>query len=91
MQYHIGERFMRDVIDNIGKASYHVTEVEKKQATEKLLTVQEICELLKVPKTYIYWLTHKRQIPFIKMMGHLRFRQSDIDAWLESKEVRIVS
>jgi hypothetical protein len=53
MQYHIGERFMRDVIDNIGKASYHVTEVEKKQATEKLLTVQEICELLKVPKTYI--------------------------------------
>jgi excisionase family DNA binding protein len=82
---------MKDDIEILGKTGYHVTEVERKPATEKLLTVQEICELLKVPKTYIYWLTHKRQIPFIKMMGHLRFRQSEIDAWLESKEVRIVS
>ena len=52
-----------------------------------LLTVQEICDLLKVPKTYIYSLTHQRKIPHIKMHGHLRFRQSDIDKWLRSQEV----
>ena len=55
---------------------------------DKLLTVQEICELLKVPKTYIYWLTHQKRIPYIKMQGHLRFRQSAIDEWLRSQEVR---
>jgi len=58
----------------------------------RLLTTQEVCELLKVSKTYIYWLTHQRRIPYIKMQGHLRFRQSDIDEWLKSQkvEVRIV-
>ncbi|MFC1717776.1 helix-turn-helix domain-containing protein [Candidatus Poribacteria bacterium] len=55
---------------------------------DRLLTIQEVCELLKVKKTYIYWLTHQRKIPYIKMQGHLRFRQSDIDEWLSSQEVR---
>jgi len=80
---------MREHIDNLGKESYHVTEVERKPATEKLLTVQEICELLKVPRTYIYWLTHQKKIPYIKMQGHLRFKRSAIDDWLQEQEVRI--
>ena len=55
---------------------------------DRLLTIQEICEFLQVKKTYIYWLTHQKKIPYIKMQGHLRFRQSDIDDWLISQEVR---
>ena len=58
--------------------------------SDELLTVQEICNLLKVPKTYIYSLTHQRKIPHIKMHGRLRFRQSDIDEWLRLQEVRHV-
>ncbi len=56
---------------------------------DELLTVQEVCELLKVSKSYIYWLKYERKIPFIKMQGHLRFRKSAIDEWLRSQEVRI--
>ena len=55
---------------------------------DELLTVQEVCELLKVSKSYIYWLKYERKIPFIKMQGHLRFRKSAIDEWLRSQEVR---
>ena len=55
---------------------------------ERLLTVQEICELLKVPKSYVYHLTHSKSIPHFKINGHLRFRQSHIEEWLESQEVR---
>ena len=55
---------------------------------DELLTVQELCELLKVSKSYIYWLKHQRKIPFIKMSGHLRFRRSAIDNWLRAQEVR---
>lgn len=55
---------------------------------ERLLTVQDICELLKVPKSYVYYLTHKNEIPHLKINGHLRFRQSHIEEWLESQEVR---
>lgn len=63
-----------------------------KSAVDRLLTTQEVCELLKVSKSYLYWLTHQKRIPYIKMQGHLRFRQSDIDEWLMSQkvEVRIV-
>ena len=57
---------------------------------EKLLTIQEVCELLNVPKSYVYYLTHKRDIPHFKIYGHLRFRQSHIEEWLESMEVRNV-
>ena len=55
---------------------------------DRLLTIKEVCELLKVSKTYIYWLTHRRKIPYIKMQGHLRFRRSAIDNWLREQEVR---
>jgi len=58
---------------------------------ERLLTVQDICELLKVPKSYVYWLTHSKKIPHLKINGHLRFRQSSIGEWLESQEVCNVS
>ena len=57
-------------------------------AIDQLLTVQEICDLRKVKKTYVYWLTRQRKIPHIKIQGILRFRKSAIDRWLESQEVR---
>lgn len=58
---------------------------------DKLLTVQEMCSLLKVPKTYIYSLTHSKKIPHMKLGGLLRFRKSAIDEWLRSREVRDVN
>lgn len=58
---------------------------------DRLLTIQEICELLQVTKAYIYWLTHRKKIPYIKMQGHLRFRESAIDEWLRSQEVHNAS
>ena len=56
--------------------------------TDKLLTVQEICELLKVKRSYVYWLTYQKKIPFIRMMGHLRFKKSAIEQWLDEQEIR---
>lgn len=56
--------------------------------SDRLMTTQEVCELLRVSKTYIYWLTHQRKIPHIKMQGHLRFRRPEIDEWLRAQEVR---
>ena len=93
------DNILDSVIDNVDENRYDTqvepgTEGENASADakaamrpDKLLTVQETCELLKVPKTYIYWLTHQKRIPYIKMQGHLRFRQSAIDDWLRSQEV----
>ena len=90
--------FIDSVIDNADEERYHTNAkpglegVNSAAVSNRLLTTQEVCELLKVSKTYIYWLTHQKKIPYIKMQGHLRFRQSDIDEWLRSQkvEVRIV-
>ena len=60
-------------------------------AIDRLLTVQEISEFLKVPKSYVYWLTHQKKIPHLKIQGHLRFRRSHIEEWLRSQEVHDVS
>ncbi len=57
---------------------------------ERLLTVQDISSLLGLKKSYVYYLTHQKKIPHMKINGHLRFRQSDIDEWLQSQEVHIV-
>lgn len=70
------------VIDNVDGSYYHFSE------GADLLTLQEVCELLKVSKAYIYSLTHQKKIPHIKMSGLLRFRRSDIDDWLAEQEVR---
>ncbi len=85
---------MKSDIDKLDEMYYHRhnrtgLEGESMSAEiDELLTVQEVCELLKVSKAYIYWLTHQRKIPYIKMHGHLRFRQSAIDGWLRAQEVR---
>lgn len=57
----------------------------------RLLTVKEVCELLNVKRSYVYWLTHRKVLPHIKMQGHLRFRKSAIDEWLEKQEIRNAS
>ena len=97
------DNILDSVIDNVDENRYDTqvepgTEGENASADakaamrpDKLLTVQETCELLKVTKTYIYWLTHQKRIPYIKMQGHLRFRQSAIDDWLRSQEVHNAS
>jgi excisionase family DNA binding protein len=69
-------------IDNMDRSDYYSSE------GANLLTLQEVCELLKVSKAYIYSLTHQKKIPHIKMLGRLRFRRSDIDEWLQEQEVR---
>jgi len=45
---------MKAAIDNLDVNGYDLTGLKGERAVQKLLTVREICELLKVPKTYIY-------------------------------------
>lgn len=51
---------------------------------EKLLTYEDIVKLLGVAKITLYGWVCRAKIPFLKINGLVRFRQSDIDAWIES-------
>lgn len=52
---------------------------------EKLLTIQQLSELIQVsPKTIYQW-THIGFVPFYKFPKGIRFREKDINDWLNKK------
>lgn len=55
-------------------------------ALDRLLTVQELAELLQVPDKTIYSWRYKGEGPRgVRVGRHLRYRPPDVAAWLETK------
>ena len=55
--------------------------------TEPLLTARQVAdELGFAPSTIVDW-AEARKIPAFRVGGRLRFRKSEVDAWLEEKRV----
>jgi len=54
---------------------------------DKLLTIDELAEVLSAKKSTIYQWVHLGLIPHIKVGRLLRFRERDIEKWLSSKQV----
>ena len=48
----------------------------------KLLTLDEVAELLRVSKTSVYRLVERRAVRFYRVSGLLRFDHADIEAFL---------
>ncbi len=54
---------------------------------EKLLTIDELAEVLSAKKSTIYQWVHLGLIPHMKVGRLLRFKEGDIEKWLSSKQV----
>ena len=52
-----------------------------------LLTVQELAQLLHIKAATLYAWAAQGKIPSLKLHGLLRFRQDEINQWLESCRV----
>jgi excisionase family DNA binding protein len=52
---------------------------------DKILTIPEVSEYLKVSKAKIYMLVAKNQIPYIRLDRNVRVRESDLLRWLEER------
>lgn len=51
-----------------------------------LLTPQELSEYLQVPVATLYQWRHRGEGPAASRIGrHLRYRRSDVDAWVTSR------
>jgi len=49
-----------------------------------ILTLNELCDYIKAKPRQVYELTHRREIPFIKVgQRRLRFSKTEIDQWLQ--------
>lgn len=53
----------------------------------KLFTVEEIAELFQTSTSTIYRWVHKREIPFVKLGGKLRFSQDAIQEYIKKNSV----
>ena len=54
---------------------------------EKLLKVNEVSELLGIPKGSVYNLVHEGRIPVVKLgNGRVRFKPSSLEKWINSME-----
>jgi len=53
---------------------------------EKLLTLQQVCDLLQVKPSLVYKWVHYDFVPYIKLGTKLRFKESTIANWLKRRE-----
>ena len=61
-----------------------------KNGAERLLTIEEVAELLRVPLSWVYDRTRQRagqRIPGFKLGKYWRFREADVLAWIERQRV----
>ncbi len=49
----------------------------------KLLTISELSTLLNIARKTVYNLVYRREIPFVKVGGSLRFDPDQIDKWIK--------
>lgn len=55
----------------------------------KLLIVEDIAELFQTSTSTIYRWVHKREIPFVKLGGKLRFSPDEIQEYIKQNSVSI--
>jgi len=53
----------------------------------QILTISDVANLLKIPKSSVYKLIHDGGLPAHKVGKHFRFFQDEIKAWLHRDEL----
>lgn len=56
-----------------------------------LITPAELADMLHVSVGHIYRLVARRQVPFVKLGGAVRFRRESIERWISGQEIVTVS
>ena len=57
------------------------------QIMDQALTVKDIALVRQVDEMTVYRLTKKGELPGFKVAGSWRFKQADMDAWVERQKV----
>ncbi|MDQ7827305.1 MAG: helix-turn-helix domain-containing protein [Candidatus Eremiobacteraeota bacterium] len=54
---------------------------------DKLMTAQEVADLLQVNKSSIYKLVKEEGLQAVKVTNKWRFRKEDVEEWMKKKEI----
>lgn len=56
---------------------------------QQVLSFQEGCAYLKYSHSAMYTALSRRQVPYLKVRGRIRFIKADLDRWLLSHRVAV--
>lgn len=59
--------------------------------TNNLITPEELADIFKISKSSVYRLIDKRQIPFFKIGGKLRFSKDDVSEYLNNVRIETIT
>ncbi|WP_054006559.1 methylation-associated defense system helix-turn-helix domain-containing protein MAD1 [Cypionkella psychrotolerans] len=59
--------------------------------TDPILTLPEVAVLLKVAEKTVYTMARSGQIPAFKVRGQWRFKNDDIDRWIDEQKASVKS
>ena len=51
---------------------------------ERVLTIAEVADYLRIPKATVYKLVREKKIPGHKVVKHWRFIRDEVDDWLST-------
>ena len=54
---------------------------------EEVLTIKDVCALLKVGDKTVYSMAQNGELPGFKVRGQWRFSRKDLDAWMEQQKL----
>jgi excisionase family DNA binding protein len=54
---------------------------------DKILTIPEVADYLKLSKAKVYMMVQRGEIPYIRLERNVRIRESDLMKWLEKQIV----
>ncbi len=60
--------------------------VDKVRRMEKLMTLEEVADYLRLSKDTVYRMANTGKIPASKVGNQWRFRKEDVDQWLEKNK-----
>lgn len=58
---------------------------------DAILTLPEVAALLKVADKTVYTMAQRGQLPAFKVRGQWRFKQLDLDRWIEDQKAIVRS
>ena len=56
---------------------------------DKLLTIDQLADILQIKKATIYSWTFAKNIPHFKIGGALRFREREIEKWIDGQREEV--
>ncbi|MBI4553519.1 MAG: helix-turn-helix domain-containing protein [Candidatus Latescibacteria bacterium] len=65
--------------------------LDRRLPLDEFLTIDDVCAWLKLKRHYLYKLTSQQRIPHVKIGRHVRFRRTDLEAWLADQRTEAVS